>query len=214
MATFQIPGDLIASVSALGGGAPPSGYYAAKVEKIEPHPSRATSRRMTLSFEGFSCTDWLNTPCDADGNAIPGLNEKQTRGMVAAIKSVMLSAGYTNDQMAQHGVNDDWLIGKDVFLEWHASKDLGAQYGKVDRYITKTRFDTLQAEGSKPAIVAEEASSSSASAIAPPAVAAAVPAPVATVAPAPVPAPSNGAPQTIGGATLPPPPVGAQGLTR
>jgi hypothetical protein len=101
MATFQIPGEIITSVTALGGGAPPSGYYAAKIEKIEPHPSRATARRMTLSFQGFSCTDWLNTPYDVEGKAIAGLNEKQVRGMVAAIKSVFLSAGYTNEQMSQ-----------------------------------------------------------------------------------------------------------------
>ena len=215
MATFQIPGEIITSVTALGGGAPPSGYYAAKIEKIEPHPSRATARRMTLSFQGFSCTDWLNTPYDVEGKAIAGLNEKQVRGMVAAIKSVFLSAGYSNEQMSQ-GISDDWLIDKSVWLEWHAAKDLGATYGKIDRYITQVSFDTFQADGSKPAVAGADAvSSSSASAAVPPAVAAATPAPAATVAPAPVPAPSNGASQTtIGGAVLPPPPVGAQGLTQ
>ena len=151
MATFFIPGEVITSVGIFGGGAPDSGYYAATITSIEKHPTKVTSRKMSLEFAGFSTFDWLNSPFDADGNQLPGLSENQVRGMVAAIKTVLVSAGFSNEQMGE-GITDDWLIGKTVYLEWNAAKDIGAQYGRIKGYINEDKFKAFKAEGTKPAV--------------------------------------------------------------
>ena len=98
MATFFIPGDVITSVGIFGGGAPETGYYTATITGIEKHPTKVTSRKVSIEFAGFSTFDWLNSPFDADGNQLPGLSDNQVRGMVAAIKTVLVSAGFTNEQ--------------------------------------------------------------------------------------------------------------------
>lgn len=151
--SFMIPGDVMTSVAARGAGAPETDYYAAKIVSIKPHPTRKTSRRVELSFEtGFQTHDWMNSPYDAQGNLLPGLSEQQVKGMVGAIKAVFLSAGYSNEQMAQ-GVTQEWLVGRDVYVEWHNGKDLGSQYGEIDSYLTTERFEKYKEEGKKPAIV-------------------------------------------------------------
>jgi hypothetical protein len=150
--TFFIPGDVITSVTSFGAGAPETGYYSATIKSINVHPTKATSRKMSIDFEtGFSTHGWLNSPFDAEGNQLPGLSDKQVRGQVAAIKSVFESAGYTNEQMAQ-GVTDEWLIGKTIYIEWHSAKDRGAQYGDIVGYIGEKKFTDLKAAGTKPAI--------------------------------------------------------------
>lgn len=195
MATFMIPGDAITSVSSLGASAPETGYYKAKVTGVVKHPTRATSRKMEILVEnGFSTFSWLNSPYDENGNLQPGLQDRQVRGMLGAIKSVFESAGYTNDQMAQ-GVTDEWLVGKDVYLEWHSAKDLGAQYGEIAGYLRPATFEGFKASGTKPAIA--QASAPSKAAARPAARSAA---PVRAAAPAPVSAP------VPGGISLPPPP--------
>ena len=211
MATFFIPGDLLKSVTVRGASAPDTGYYKAKIQSVEKHPNRPTSRRMNLVFEtGFKTFDWLNSPCDEQGNFLPGMTESQIRGMTAHFKGLLFSAGYTEDQM-DDGAHDDWLVGSTVHLEWHSAKDLGAQYGRIINYVTEARFVTLQDAGQKPAIA--EAAKPAAPASKPAAPAAAPLPPVATVAAAPrsapTPAPSNGS----SGVRLPPPP-GARGVVR
>lgn len=159
MATFFIPGDVITSVGIFGGGAPETGYYTATITGIEKHPTKVTSRKVSIEFAGFSTFDWLNSPFDADGNQLPGLSENQVRGMVAAIKTVLVSAGFTNEQMGE-GVTDDWLVGKTVYLEWNAGKDIGAQYGRIKGYMTEDKFKAFKAEGTKPAVAMNSNSNS------------------------------------------------------
>lgn len=190
MATFMIPGDVITSVASLGASAPETGYYTAKVTGVSAHPTRKTSRKLELTLEtGFSTFSWLNSPYDENGNLNPGMSDRQVRGMVAAIKSVFESAGFTNEQMAQ-GVTDEWLVGKTVHLEWNSAKDLGAQYGEIAGFIRPATFEGFKANGTKPAIAQ---ASGGAAVTAPASVAPAAPAP--TVAPVPT-----------GGISLPPPP--------
>lgn len=168
--SFMIPGDVMTSVAARGAGAPDTGYYKAKVAGIKPHPTRKTSRRIELDFEtGFQTHGWLNSPYDAQGNLLPGLTEQQVKGMVGAIKAVFLSAGYTNEQMAQ-GVTQEWLIGREVYVEWHNGRDLGSQYGEIDSYLTPERYEQYMEQGKKPAIVADSAPEAASSAPAQPAV--------------------------------------------
>lgn len=202
MATFHIPGDVVSSVTAFGAGAPPSGYYSATIENVQKHPTRATSRRMNLKFEGgFTTLEWLNSPYDENGNKAPNLSDKQVRGMVAAIKTVFISAGYTNDDMA-NGITDDWLNDRTVYLEWHAAKDLGAQYGRIAKFINKEVFDAKRAADEKPAIAAASNGSTGRASV-PPVVTKAPPLPTAAAAPAPTSGPG-----------LPPPPSAAQSMTR
>ena len=162
--SFMIPGDVMTSVAARGAGAPDTGYYKAKVAAIKPHPTRKTSRRIELDFEtGFQTHGWLNSPYDAQGNLLPGLTEQQIKGMVGAIKAVFLSAGYTNEQMAE-GVTQEWLIGREVYVEWHNGKDLGSQYGEIDGDLTPERYEQYMEQGKKPAIVADSTPEASTSA--------------------------------------------------
>ena len=192
MATFFIPGDVITSVGTFGGGAPETGYYSATIKSLEPHPTKPTSRRMTVVFEnGFSTLSWLNSAYDKDGNVLPGLSENQIMGMTKAVKTVFVSAGFTNEQMAE-GVTDDWHVGATVHLEWHAGKDLGAQYGEIAGFITKDRFDNFRANNTKPACYG--AGNDVKAAVA-----------TSTTAPAP-----NG----VGGPKLPPPPSATQTIAQ
>ena len=195
MATFMIPGDILASVGTYGAGAPETGYYAATIGKIEAHPTRPTSRKMALTFDGFTTNEWMNSPYDKDGNVLPGLGEDQIKGQVKGIKTIFVSAGFTNDDMA-NGITDDWLPGRTCYVEWHSAKDLGARYGKVEGYLTEARFNEAKAANKVPGIAAASSASGS-----------------STTAPS---APSNGAalPQTVAPSPSLPPPPGAQSLVR
>ena len=195
MTTFFIPGDALLSVGTYGGSAPETGYYSAVVGLIESHPTRPTSYKMQLTFDGFTTNEFINCPYDKDGNVLPGLGEKQIAGQVKGVKTVLVSAGFTNDDMG-NGAHDGWLTGRTVFVEWHSAKDLGARYGKVAGYVTEARFNEFKLSGKVPGIAAQASEAGSSGA-----------------APA---APSNGAalPQTVApGPSLPPPP-GAQSIVR
>ena len=204
MATFMIPGDIITSVSAAGGGAPETGYYKATISGVAAGQKNAFSRKLNVTFDtGFSTGYFLNTPYNEVGQLYPGINESKARGMVAYTKSVFVSAGFTNEQMAG-GVSDDWLTGTTVFVEWHNAKDLGGQYGDITRFITETSFTQLKNSGTKPAVKA--AASTPARGLAAPAAPAAAPvAPsqVLTATAAPNPMGNNG----VGGITMPPAPI-------
>ena len=116
-------------------------------------------------------------------------------GMTKAIKTVLVSAGYTNEQMAE-GVTDDWLVGSTVYVEWHAGKDLGAQYGEIVGFMPQDRFDNFRAAGTKPACfgAGNDAQAVGASAS------------TATTAPSP----NNG----VGSPKLPPPPSATQNIAQ
>ena len=220
MPTFFIPGELLQSVTVSGMGAPSTGYFKAKIQSVERHPSRPTSRRVNLVFEtGFKTMDWLNSPCDEQGNFLPGMTESQIRGMVAHFKGLLFSAGYTEDQMGD-GAHDDWLVGSTVFLEWHSKEDLGAQYGRIIRYFPEDRFVALTEAGTTPAIAQKQ---QAAAPVQTPAAPAAAPLPptasvttrrVVTPAPA-APAPAAPAPSAVpsNGRRLPPKPT-ARGVVR
>jgi len=222
MASFLIPGDIITKVSALGAGAPDTGFYKATITEISAHPSRPRSRKMQMTFDtGFGVFDWLNTPYDVNGVLDPSLKEKQWRGMVGATKSVFESAGFTNEQM-KDGVTDDWLIGREVVVEWHSATDLGAKYGELQGYLTAKTYEKALEEGRKPFVATaaiSQAGSGPAPGIAPasqagaatrpPAAAPSVPSAPAPVAAAPS-APAAQAPMAApvpGMVSLPPAPA-------
>lgn len=199
MANFLIPGDVITKVSAFGAPAPASGFFPVVFGPTKAHPTKAGSLELELSFEtGFSCRAWLNSAHDAEGNPLPGLTDKQIRGRTGAIKSVFLSAGFTNEDMAR-GVTDEWLNGRAGYIEWHSAEDLGAEYGEVAAYYTKEQYDSLVAKGIKPSVVraSDSAGASAGGAQAAPAGAQAASLP---------PAPATAAPAPTGGPALPPPP--------
>lgn len=214
-ATFMIPGDVLQSVGILGGSAPETGYYRATVDSIEEHPTKVQSRRVNLNIEGFTTSDWLTIPYakngeilakyadrDDKGNAV--LN-KSGRGCVAAFKTMLFSAGYTDDQMGQ-GASDAWLVGKTVYLEWHAGADIGAQYGEVVGYLTPKAFEVKQASGAKPAVAGAGQAVAGGNAN----IAATAPTTV-SVAPTPssLPTPPNGVAAPSAGNALPPAPSAA-----
>lgn len=200
MAAFFIPGDALLSVGTYGGSAPETGYYSAVVGLIESHPTRPTSYKMQLTFDGFTTNEFINSPYDKDGNLLPGLGKQQIGGQVKGVKTILVSAGYTDDDWRQPGggAHDGWLTGRTVYVEWHSAKDLGGRYGKVVGYVTEVRFNEYKSANKVPAIAAQSEVAGSSG-------------------PAPS-APSNGAelPQTIApapGPSLPPPP-GAQSIVR
>ena len=233
---FFIPGPVLTSVSIFGGSAPETGYYKATVTEYETAQRNPASRKITLTFEnGFSVSDFFTVPFDdqnqilakyaepakdkagnllkdAAGNPVMQL-DKKGRGCVAAIKTLLFSAGYDNSQM-EGGATHEWLTNRVVHVEWHAAADLGAQYGEIEGYVTPKVYESLMAEGKKPAIAGAGRAivGGSQAGLAPaPAVAGVASVTVQAAAPVPAsagmpPAPDNGAAAPSAGAALPPPP--------
>lgn len=197
---------------------PDSGYFSAKIAKIEKGTTRPTTWVVTLMFEtGFDTKTWLDLPFDEHGDLLPGFvevgadgnasfisdaAERQYNAMLSEVKSVFVSAGGSRE--SETDLDIEGLVGKTVYIEWHSGRDLGKKYGKVAGYITKTRFESLQAAGTKPTVAkAAEASAEAAEG--------ASVAPKVSVSKATVSAPSNGA-KTVATPRVPRPSVAARGI--
>ncbi|QDP63593.1 MAG: hypothetical protein Unbinned7358contig1000_32 [Prokaryotic dsDNA virus sp.] len=196
---FVIPGDTLTKVSAYGAGAPATDYYSAVIQNIKPWTKggKKGSFQLELSFEtGFTTNHFINVAHDDQGNQFAGLKDNQVKGRTGSIKSVILSAGFSNEQW-KDGFHGHWLMGKTVYVEWHDKATTGGQYGDVAAFLTKSTYDKNKAEGRKPAAKAAIRVTNA------PGGSATVTAPAPAAAPAPAPAPVNA---TSGPSELPPPP--------
>jgi len=196
---FVIPGEVITAVSAIG-GAPPTGYYAAKTGKLSPWKTKPGTYQIEVVFEtGFATKVFLHVGHDANGNALGSLSEAKVRGRTAAIKQLTNSIGYNNEQLAQ-GLSASWLEGQTIYVEWHHASDLGAQYGEVAGFIGVSAFESFRKENKAPSVANKGAAASAGGGSTGPR----PPAPSNSAAP--VPPNGSGAPIARSGPPLPPTP--------
>ena len=148
---------------------------------------------------------FLSLPYDDNGNALPGLTDKQVRGRMAALRTVLESLGYTkeNIETAQE-INDSWFLssmnnGRSAYVEFvPGQKGVSGSYNEIKKFMNKAQYEAMKEVDSD--------------------VVAATPAPAAAPAAAPVQAvaapttPANGAPVPPAGVALPPPASAAQGI--
>ena len=122
------------------------------------------------------------------------MTENQTRGRMAAMRTILESLAYSADDIESAGeINDAWFLsgqngGRQGYVEFTpGQRGVQGSFSSIDQWINKARYDALVAAGTtvKPAVEA---------------------APVATTAPA------NGAAAPASGVALPPPPSAAQNI--
>ena len=193
---IKIPGTAFKGVSSFGSSAPEAGFYAVNIVNIESNPKdKPGTRRFHVQFEnGFKMFEFIHLAYDDNGQALPGLTENQTRGRMAAMRTILEALAYSADDIESAGeINDAWFLsgqngGRQGYVEFTpGQRGVQGSFSSIDQWINKARYDALVAAGTtvKPAVEA---------------------APVATTAPA------NGAAAPASGVALPPPPSAAQNI--
>jgi len=195
---IKISGSAFHGISSLGSSVPEAGFYPVEIIKIETGASdKPGTRRVHVQFDnGFKMFTFLSIPFDDGGNMLPGLTDKQVRGRMAALRTILESLGYTkeNIETAQE-INDSWFLtsmnnGRLAYVEFvPGQKGVAGSYNEISRFMTQAQYEALKAAGVK--VTTDE---------------------TVTAAPAPAPAPSNGAPVPPAGVALPPPHSAAQGI--
>jgi len=163
MATFQIPGNNFNGIG-IGASAPDAGYYAVSITEIEMKPSdRPTTRRVHVQFDnGFTMFTFMNVGFDASGNAIAGLNENQTKGYLAGVKTILNSLGYSDADLSNGTISDEWFLtastSRKGFVEFvPGQKGVEGSYNTIKNWLSKSAFEALKASGNKPTVDAAPA---------------------------------------------------------
>ena len=138
---------------------PPAGWYLAlgiKVsrdpEKDKPDTERLYLRMLDGEAAGFETFDFIHNTLDAQGNPLPGLTADQISGRKGAVVAKLLSAGYTQAQIDEGGINDAWLTNeKRVFhIGWVPPQEgVKGSYGEVS-FWTKEEWEAKKASGAVP----------------------------------------------------------------
>jgi len=196
---IKISGNAFQGISSLGSSVPEPGVYPVSIVNIETGASdKPGTRRFHVQFEnGFKMFTFLSLPYDDSGNALPGLTDKQVRGRMAALRTVLESLGYSkeNIETAQE-INDSWFLtetnnGRLAYVEFvPGQRGVPGSYNEVKKFMTKAQYDAMKSASATP----EKA------------------APVATQAAPAKETPANGAPVPPAGVSLPPPASAAQGI--
>ena len=191
---FKISGSAFQGISSLGSSVPEAGPHTVSIVKIETSPNdKPGTRRFHVQFEnGFKMFTFVSLPYDDNGNVLPGLTDKQVRGRMAALRTILESLGYTRENIeTATEINDSWFLaetnnGRKAYVEFFPGhKGIAGSYNEIKKFMTKTEYASLKTE----------------------------PAPQKTeAAPAPAAAPTNGAPVPQSGVALPPPASAAQGI--
>ena len=191
---FKISGSAFQGISSLGSSVPEAGPHTVSIVKIETSPNdKPGTRRFHVQFEnGFKMFTFVSLPYDDNGNVLPGLTDKQVRGRMAALRTILESLGYTRENIeTATEINDSWFLaetnnGRKAYVEFiPGQKGIAGSYNEIKKFMTKTEYASLKTE----------------------------PAPQKTeAAPAPAAAPANGAPVPPSGVALPPPASAAQGI--
>lgn len=199
--SFSINGASFKGVSTLGSSQPEAGYYEVSGISVEyKQGDKADARRFTVEFpNGFKMFEFLHLPVD-------GLPEKSFKGRVAALKTILVSFGFSDEQIENGDISDAWLVsatngGRKAFVEFvPGQQGVQGSYAKINKFLTKEQYEKAKASGSVPSAQANGSAPRSAAPSIPGAIPAApsasTGATVQTVAPAPA-----------GGLRLPPPPA-------
>lgn len=158
MPLFYTPGEA-AEAAGMGSGVGPdlTDWYAVTgvgVEAATGGNFKAGSYYLNLNYEdGSTGHEIISVGYDESGNVIAGIDEKKAQGRTKFINGILRSFGYTAEDL-KSGWTDEFFMGRTGYVEWHAATDLGAEYGKVARWLTKDAYDALKASGRKPVVAA------------------------------------------------------------
>ncbi len=198
--SFSINGASFKGVSTLGSSQPEAGYYEVSGLQIEQKAGdKADARRFHVEFpNGFKMFEFLHIP-------VEGLEKKSFNGRLAAMKTILASFGFSNEDIEGNEISDAWFVsetngGRKAYVEFVPGQ-VGVQgsYARINKFLTKEQFEKAVASGVKP--VAREAGGVPQSR---PAVPGAIPAAPSAASGAPV---QSVAPAPAGGLRLPPPPA-------
>ena len=197
---FSISCASFKGVSTLGASQPEAGYYEVTGVSVEYKPGdKQDARRFTVEFRnGFKMFEFMDV-------AVDGLPEKSFKGRIAALKTILASFGFTNEEIENNEISDAWFVsatngGRKAYVEFvPGQQGVQGSYARINKFLSKEQYEKAIASGAKP--VARDGGVPQRSA---PAVPAGIPAsPSASIA-APVQAV---APAPAGGLRLPPPPA-------
>ena len=198
--SFNINGASFKGVSTLGSSQPEAGYYEVTGLQIEQKAGdKADARRFHVEFpNGFKMFEFLHIP-------VEGLEKKSFNGRLAAMKTILASFGFSNEDIENNEISDAWFVsetngGRKAYVEFVPGQ-VGVQgsYARINKFLTKEQYEKALAAGTKP--VAREAGGVPQSR---PAVPGAIPAAPSAASGAPV---QSVAPAPAGGLRLPPPPA-------
>ncbi len=147
--SFLIPTGAFEHVTPLGATPPAAGYYAVKITKIENHQrDKAHTRRVHCQFEnGFSMFEFLHCAYDEEGTQYPGLEEKQVRGRLAALMTILFSLGYTKPQLVTGEVDVSSLLystngGRKAYVEFiPGQKGVQGSFSTIRRFVTEAVYN-------------------------------------------------------------------------
>jgi hypothetical protein len=198
--SFNINGASFKGVSTLGSSQPEAGYYEVTGLQIEQKAGdKADARRFHVEFpNGFKMFEFLHIP-------VEGLEKKSFNGRLAAMKTILSSFGFSNEDIEGNEISDAWFVsetngGRKAYVEFvPGQQGVQGSYARINKFLTKEQYEKAVASGSKP--VAREAGGVPQSR---PAVPGAIPAAPSAASGAPV---QSVAPAPAGGLRLPPPPA-------
>jgi hypothetical protein len=194
--SFQINGGEFKGIGVLGGGQPEAGYYAVTVTAVEAKAGdKQDARRLHVEFDnGFKMFDFIHLP-------VAGLPEKSYRGRLAALKTILSSLGFSNEEIEGGQISDAWFItasngGRKAHVEFVPGQaGVQGSYARITKFVTKTQFDAAIASGKKPVTETNNTPAPAVPGVIPAAPSAAASAVVTTV------------PAGAAGVRLPPPPA-------
>ena len=199
--SFSINGSSFKGVSTLGSSQPDAGYYEVSGLSVEyKQGDKADARRFSVEFpNGFKMFEFLHLPVD-------GLPEKSFKGRIAALKTILVSFGFNDEQIENGDISDAWFVsatngGRKAYVEFvPGQQGVQGSYAKINKFLTKDQYEKAKASGvtpvSRDAVGAPRSAAPSIPGAIPAAPSASAGATVQTVAPAPA-----------GGLRLPPPPA-------
>ena len=208
MTTIMIPGSDFEGIGALN-AAPPD---AVSITKLERHPSdKPGVRRVHVLFpNGFTMFTFVHFAHEQDSSGnfvrIPNLPDNKFIGRMKAIKTILYSLGYADEQIQSGDIHDGWFItaqsNNKGFVDFTpGQRGVQGSYSNVNSWLTKAQYESRK---SQPAAAQTKASPAAVKVGAAP-----LPAAKQTMS---APAPTNGAGAPSVGAALPPPPSVAQGI--
>jgi hypothetical protein len=201
--SFSINGASFKGIGTLGAGQPDAGYYEVEGLQVEyKQGDKADARRLHVQFaNGFKMFTFIHLP-------VEGLPEKSFKGRLAALKTILVSFGFSDEQIETGDISDAWFVtgsngGRKAYVEFvPGQQGVQGSYAEITKFMDKAGFEKAVASGVKPA--ARQNNGGGVPKTGAPVVPGAVPAApsstvggvVGTVAPAPA-----------GGLRLPPPPA-------
>jgi len=200
--SFSISGASFKGVSVLGSSQPEAGYYEVSGISVEYKAGdKQDARRFTVEFpNGFKMFEFLHVPVD-------GLPEKSFKGRIAALKTILSSFGFTNEEIENNEISDAWFVsgtngGRKAYVEFvPGQQGVQGSYAKINKFLSKEQYEKAKASGAVPSVAGINNTPRPSSA---PVIPGAIPAaPSASAGPAV----QTVAPAPAGGLRLPPPPA-------